>query len=193
MRRNEPGKRKWRPIASASCPALPQPKVPPVTPGVTRSTAQPPRSLTRAGTPQATAEPRGARAAPGWRGQLARQRLALRSVVDGIEFVNGELRASLQGDRLAIERFSIEGPGGAASGGSLRATGSARWQRPGAGPDQPAKAEISLQTQVERLRVSARADRRLTVSGAVEAQLSGARLPLRGNLEADPASFAPPE
>lgn len=145
------------------------------------------------GTAQADAELSGTRAAPRWSGQLAGQRLALRSVVDGIEFVNGELRASLQGDRLAIERFSIEGPGGAASGGSLRATGSARWQRPGAGPDQPAKAEISLQTQVERLRVSARADRRLTVSGAVEAQLSGARLQLRGNLKADQASFVLPD
>ena len=42
----------------------------------------------------------GTRATPQWSGQLRGDGLALRSLVDGIAFANGELRASLRGEEL---------------------------------------------------------------------------------------------
>jgi hypothetical protein len=47
----------------------------------------------------------GTRQAPDWSGRLQADGLALRSVVDGIEFGNGRLRARMQGQRLTIEEF----------------------------------------------------------------------------------------
>ena len=52
---------------------------------------------------------------------------------------------------------------------------------------------LQLEAQSEQLRVSVRADRRLTVSGKVLAQLQGQGLQLRGSLRADQASFVLPD
>jgi translocation and assembly module TamB len=137
------------------------------------------------GTLQADATLGGTRAAPQWRGQLQADQLGLRSVVDGFAFSNGVLRATLEGERIAIDRFELQGP----QGGSLSATGQAQWRL----VDGQRQPFIELQATARQLRVSNRADRRLTLSGQVTAQLSGPRLQIRGQLVADSALFVLPD
>ncbi len=143
------------------------------------------------GTLSADATLGGTRGAPEWRGSLQADELALRSVVDGFFFSGGQLRATLSGERITIERFSLNGPRGAEAGGTLVATGTAEWRRvEGSELRQPF---IHLETTATRLRVAARADRRLTLSGNVTADLAGAQLNLRGRLKADSATIVLPD
>ncbi|MBC7379826.1 MAG: translocation/assembly module TamB domain-containing protein [Burkholderiaceae bacterium] len=159
------------------------------------------------GTLDANATLAGTRKAPLWRGTLRADDLAVRSVVEGIEFSGGKLRATLNGQRLGIDEFSLRGaPGGGAaaragtapaqdsSGGLLTITGFAEWL-----PDAPAtssilnKVRMELSAKADSLRVTARADRRLIVSGALNARLVDKRIELRGNLKADQALFILPD
>ncbi|MBY0465974.1 MAG: translocation/assembly module TamB domain-containing protein, partial [Burkholderiales bacterium] len=94
---------------------------------------------------------------------------------------------TLSSNRMDITRFSILGAGGRERGGSLTLTGHATWAPP------PATPTVSLQARAERLNVSARADRRLTVSGDVTASLAQHTLHLRGKLKADQAQFTLPD
>lgn len=137
------------------------------------------------GTLQIDATLGGSRSAPDWRGTLQADQLALRSVVDGFEFSQGVLRASLSGERITVDRFELQG----ALGGALNAAGQAQWTSV-EGQRQP---QIDLQVQARQLRVSNRADRRLTLSGQMAAQLIGPRLTLRGRLKADSAQFVLPD
>jgi translocation and assembly module TamB len=133
----------------------------------------------------------GTRGSPQYSGTLNADQLALRSVVDGIAFTNGVLRARFTGERLTIDRFTLEGARGAAEGGTLEATGSAEW-RPltGSTTRQPL---IELQATADRLRVSSRVDRRLTLSGKLNLQLDGPALQVRGQLKADSAQITLPD
>jgi translocation and assembly module TamB len=135
----------------------------------------------------------GTRQAPDWSGRLQADGLALRSVVDGIEFGNGRLRARMQGQRLFIEEFLLQGAGGAV-GGTLSATGHAQWV-PGSDSDGGtlSRIQIDLDAQAQALRVSARADRRLVVSGQLQARLRSNRLDVQGRLQADQALFVLPD
>lgn len=143
------------------------------------------------GTLSADARLGGTRGSPAWTGNLQADELALRSVVDGIAFTNGQLRATLAGERIRVDRFSLQGPGGAASGGTLEASGQAEWRSvPGSLLRQP---YIELQAQAQRLRISSRPDRRLTLSGDASATLDGRLLQLRGQLKADSALFILPD
>lgn len=145
------------------------------------------------GTLDADAVLTGTRGAPQWRGNLAAQDLAVRSVVDGIDFSKGSLRARLDGQRLDIQEFTLQGAGGA-SGGLLSIKGSV-WWLPGGGPDASAvkRLRMELDATAQALRVSARADRRLALSGTVSARLADARLAIRGTLKVDQALFILPE
>jgi translocation and assembly module TamB len=135
----------------------------------------------------------GSRQSPNWSGQIQADGLALRSVVDGIEFGNGRLRARMQEQRLFIEEFSLQGAGGAA-GGTLTATGFALWMPAGDGPSGAlSRVQIDIDATAKALRVSARADRRMVVSGAVQARLRNARLDVQGTLTADQALFVLPD
>ncbi|HEX5738762.1 MAG TPA: translocation/assembly module TamB domain-containing protein, partial [Hydrogenophaga sp.] len=143
------------------------------------------------GTLAADATLSGTRGAPEWRGNLQADDLAVRSVVDGFFFSGGQLRATLEGERITIERFRLNGPRGAERGGTLTATGTAEWRRvEGSDLRQPF---IDLTVNANRLRVAARADRRLTVSGEITAALAGPQLQLRGQLKADSALFVLPD
>jgi translocation and assembly module TamB len=143
------------------------------------------------GTLSADARLGGTRGSPAWNGSLQADELALRSVVDGIAFTNGQLRATLAGERIRVDRFSLQGPGGAASGGTLEASGQAEWRSvPGSLLRQP---YIELKAQAQRLRISSRPDRRLTLSGEANATLDGRLLQLRGQLKADSALFILPD
>lgn len=133
----------------------------------------------------------GTRGTPHWSGNLQADQIALYSAVDGFAFSNGELRATLAGERLTIDRLHLQGPGGAEVGGTLSATGAAEWRRaPGQTLRQPF---IELQATASRLRVSSHVDRRLTLSGQIHARLAGPLLQIRGQLSADSAQFILPD
>lgn len=135
----------------------------------------------------------GQRDAPRWSGQLQGDDMAVRSAVDGVAFINGQLRATLDGDRLSIDRLALEGRGGAARGGTLVASGSARWRTTDTDGPRRLQPLIELQATATRLRASVRPDRRLTASGTVQARLDGPRLTLRGGLRADEALILLPD
>ena len=145
------------------------------------------------GTLDADATLSGTLGAPHWRGNLQASDLAVRSVVDGLDFSMGTLRASLDGQRLNIDQLSLKGAGGA-SGGTLAATGSVLWLPATAtNSSLGSRLKMTLEATAQALRVSTRADRRLVVSGKLSAQLNEATLQIRGNLKADQALFTLPE
>jgi translocation and assembly module TamB len=123
----------------------------------------------------------GTRSAPQLSGDLQASDLALRSVVDGIEFDRGRLRARFDGDRLRISEFSLQGAGANGSGGQLNAEGEAAWM--GGAP------QVRLKAQLQRLRASLRTDRQLTVSGQLEGKLSAAATEISGALSVDQAQL----
>ncbi|MEO8121248.1 MAG: translocation/assembly module TamB domain-containing protein, partial [Rhodoferax sp.] len=137
----------------------------------------------------------GTRAAPQWSGTLNADSLALRSIADGIEFSNGKLRSTLRGQRLDIQEFSLQGAtGGGGSGGLLSAKGFAQWLPDGTGATAGlTKISIELDAQAQALRLTARADRRLAVTGRLQVKLREAKLEIRGALKADQALFILPD
>lgn len=134
----------------------------------------------------------GTRAQPLWQGQLNADQLALRSVAEGIEFSQGELRALLDGQGMNIQHFRLLGAGGTA-GGDLVATGQARWAQDPASGTLNGGPHITLDAQARKLKVSARADRRLVVSGQLRLDLTPQQLKARGTVRADQALFILPE
>ena len=127
----------------------------------------------------------GTRAAPNLAGELQANDLALRSVVDGIEFGNGRLRARLDGTRMRINEFTLQGAGEKGSGGTLTAQGEAGWI--------DGKPQVQLDARLQRLRASIRTDRQLTVSGDVQASLKGQQTELTGKLVVDQARIILPD
>ncbi len=127
----------------------------------------------------------GTRAAPQLTGDLQANDLALRSVVDGIEFGNGRLRARLDGTRMRIEEFTLQGAGAKGAGGLMTAQGEAGWIE--------GRPQVQLNARLERLRASLRTDRQLTVSGELQASLKGDQTELTGKLVVDQARFILPD
>ena len=145
------------------------------------------------GTLDAKATLSGTAATPIWSGKLQANDLALRSVVDGIDFSQGTLRATLDGQRLEIDEFKLLGAGGA-SGGQLTVKGSVVWLPASTSANTAAaRLRMDLVAQARALRLSTRADRRLVMSGDLTATLAGARLAIGGTLKADQALFILPE
>ncbi|MGV8804556.1 MAG: translocation/assembly module TamB domain-containing protein [Polaromonas sp.] len=128
---------------------------------------------------------KGTRAAPSLSGTLQADDLALRSVVDGIEFGNGRLRAQLDGTRLKINEFTLQGAGAKGAGGSLTAHGEASWE--GGKPD------VRLDAKLDKLRASLRTDRQLTLSGNVQAHMIGNATQITGKLLVDQARILLPD
>ncbi|MDB5885312.1 MAG: hypothetical protein JWR74_1483 [Polaromonas sp.] len=127
----------------------------------------------------------GTRAAPNLAGDLQANDLALRSVVDGIEFGNGRLRARLDGTRMRISEFTLQGAGEKGTGGSLTAQGDAGWI--------DGKPQVQLDARLQRLRASIRTDRQVTISGDVQASLTGQQSELTGKLVIDQARILLPD
>ena len=127
----------------------------------------------------------GTRAAPQLKGDLQANDLALRSVVDGIEFGGGRLRATLDGNRMRVNEFTLQGAGGTDVGGTLTAQGEAVWVN-----SQP---QVTLYAKLDRLRASLRSDRQVTLSGNLQALLMGRLTELSGSLKVDQARFVLPE
>lgn len=126
----------------------------------------------------------GTRGDPQLRGTLEANDLALRSVVDGIELGNGRLRAQLEGTRMRINEFSLQGAGPRGTGGVLRAEGEAAWVA-----GQP---QVMLNTRLERLRVSVRNDRQITLSGQLQGLLVNGQPEINGLLKVDQARITLP-
>ena len=127
----------------------------------------------------------GNRAAPLLAGELQANDMALRSVVDGIEFGKGRLRATLDGTRMRINEFSLQGAGDKGTGGQLTAQGEAAWIG--------GKPQVQLTAKLARLRASIRTDRAVTVSGELQASLQGAQAELTGKLVVDQARILLPD
>lgn len=130
---------------------------------------------------EANATLSGTRATPQLHGKLQAQNLALRSVVDGVELSDGSLQATLQGDSLTIDNFTLKGAGG----GDVTARGTVGW--PGGKPG------MDIQAQARQLRVTTRPDMRITVSGQLAAKLQDTQLHLDGALKVDNARITLPE
>jgi translocation and assembly module TamB len=145
------------------------------------------------GTLAASATLSGTRANPLWNGKLQADQLALRSIVNGISFSRGELRATLAGERITIDRFYLQGRGGVETGGTLLASGTTEFRRVTVDGVSQRQPTINLQATATKLRVSSRADRRLTLSGQLQAELVGTALQIRGGLRADSALFVLPD
>ena len=146
------------------------------------------------GTLDADATLSGKRSNPAWKGTLKARDMAVRSVVDGIDFSQGVMRLQVSGQHLEIAQLELQGAGGAA-GGRLQISGSADWLpgTGGTGATAASRVRMALQAKAQTFRVSAKPDQRLVVSGDLNAQLSNARLVLRGALVADQALFVLPE
>ena len=127
----------------------------------------------------------GTRAAPQLTGDLQADDLALRSVVDGVEFGNGKLRAKLDGGRMRITEFALQGAGDKGTGGTLAAQGEAAWVN--------GQAFVTLDAKLNRLRASLRSDRQVTLSGNLQAVLAGRQTQMTGSLKVDQARFILPE
>ena len=146
----------------------------------------------------------GTRADPRWHGSLLAERMALRSVLDGVDLRDGSLRATLEGKVLRIDQFRIAGGSGSGArilgrsgnrssapkdGGELNASGELRWS---AGADGAPEISMQLQAQARRLQLQVRADRQLSVSGPLTLRLAQGRLSLGGELVADRATLVLP-
>ena len=127
----------------------------------------------------------GTRATPNLAGNLQANDLALRSVVDGIEFGNGRLRARLDGTRMLIDEFTLQGAGEKGTGGNLTAQGEAGWI--------DGKPQVQLNAKLQQLRASIRTDRQVTVSGDVLASLKNGQTELVGKLVIDQARILLPD
>ena len=131
---------------------------------------------------------------PRWDGKLQARNLAVRSVVDGIDFSQGRLDARLHGQQIDIQEFSLQGaPTSAGSGGQLALTGSIFWLPGNSEADFLSRLSMALEMQAKALRLSTRSDRRVVVSGKVATQLRDARLSLSGSLAADQALITLPD
>jgi translocation and assembly module TamB len=148
------------------------------------------------GTLDASLSLSGTRSQPQWQGRLQADQLAARSAVQGIEFSQGKMQARLQGQSLVLESLSLRGAG--AQGGELQARGQVQFNAKPLAQANPQTnplrwADLALQIEAKNLRVSNRADRRLSVSGDVTARMAQGQLQLRGGLKADQALFILPD
>ncbi len=163
------------------------------------------------GTLNASATLSGTRNAPQWAGTLGADNMAVRSVVDGVDLQGGRLRATLRGTQLDITEFSLQGGHGSSAriagysgnrtaapqdGGTLTGKGRISW-----GADSEAAQAASgmsgitmaLQAEARALQVMVRADRQVSVSGQLQAQLQQGQISLRGKLTTDRATIILPD
>lgn len=138
----------------------------------------------------------GTRKRPEWNGTLQARELALRSVVDGIDFSQGQLDATLHDQQLDLQTFTLRGANsgsGKADGGLLTLRGSLFWRPQTDAAALSQQIEMALQAELQSLRLSTRPDRRLVASGTLSADFKDGKLGLRGALSADQALFTLPD
>ena len=134
--------------------------------------------------------------------------MAVRSVVDGVDLQGGRLRATLQGNQLNITEFRLQGGRGSSAriagfsgnrtaaaqdGGTLTATGRVTWGDSATAATGLSGIAMSLQAEAKALQVLVRADRQVSVSGTLQAQLQQGQISLRGKLTTDRATIILPD
>jgi translocation and assembly module TamB len=127
----------------------------------------------------------GTRAQPRLDGTLNADELALRSVVEGVELRNGRLRARLDGERLRVDEFVLQGAGEGASEGTVVAQGVGEWTATG--------LQLEATAKLTRLRASIRSDRDITVSGDLSARVDAQGTDVKGKLVVDRARIELPQ
>ena len=158
------------------------------------------------GTFSADATLSGTRLDPRWQGTLQASKLGITSLLDGVDLRNGSLDGSFSGNQLNITRLRFEGGQGSSarilgysgnlsaapvSGGELIGQGSIRWDKQGDGAGSGLRMQFNAEAR--KLQVLVRADRQLSVSGNLAAQLDQGLWTLRGKLTADRAAILLPE
>ena len=113
--------------------------------------------------------------APAYTGALTGERVAVRNLLQGVDFKDGQLKVRLDGETARIESLRLRG-----GDGLLTAQGQARFGN---------KPELQLQAKAEKLRVLGRVDRQLVLSGQTQLQLTTERLNLDGQITADSGLF----
>ena len=146
----------------------------------------------------------GSRQAPQWQGRIDAKQLALRSLVDGIDLHDGQLRTVLHSNRLEIKEWSWRGGQGSQAriagysgnltpaprdGGYLQGSGNIHWNQGGA----DSGIRLQLEAQAHALQVLVRADRQASLSGKLQAQLEQGQLTLRGQLQVHRAAILLPD
>ena len=138
--------------------------------------------------------------APQLSGQISADDLAVRSVLDGVDLKDGRLRAQLQGEHLRITELTLAG--GASSGARILGPSGNLTRAPKEGGRLTAHGDIAWQGQAVRLDMAARAealqvlvraDRQLSLSGDLRAQLQDGQWALTGQLRTDRASLLLPD
>lgn len=160
------------------------------------------------GTLDARATLSGTRDMPAWSGTLAADNLAVRSVVDGVDLQGGRLRATLRGNQLDITELRLEGGRGSGAriagfsgnrtaapvdGGTLTGQGRISWGSASETATGMSGIAMSLQADANALQVLVRADRQVSVSGQLNAQLQNGQISLRGKLTTDRATIILPD
>jgi translocation and assembly module TamB len=118
--------------------------------------------------------------APTLNGTVNGDRLAVRWPDQGLRLRNGELRATLAGDSLQLQRFAFEGNSGRALiDGNVRFAGG--------------EATMNLKLVADKLEALSRPDRTVIVSGQATVVRDARRFAVEGNFKADRAlvEFAP--
>ena len=154
------------------------------------------------GTLEADAALSGTRGNPQWSGQLSADKLTVRSLLDGVDLQDGQLRATLAGNRVNITEFSLKGGRGSSAriagfsgnrtpppvdGGSLQGSGSVQWG------SSAADLRMDFKARASQLQVLVRADRQASISGTLDATLRERQFKLRGDLRIDRASILLPD
>jgi translocation and assembly module TamB len=118
--------------------------------------------------------------APTLNGTVNGDRLAVRWPDQGVRLRNGQLRATLAGDSLQLQRFAFEGNSGRATiDGNVRFAGS--------------ETAMNLKLVADKLEALSRPDRTVIVSGQASVVRDARRFAVEGSFKADRAlvEFAP--
>ena len=124
---------------------------------------------------------------PQLHGTLNMDDLGVRSIVDGIAFSGGRLRARLNGQRMDISEFSMQGSPARTGllgtqridGGSINITGYTQW---GGGADLLDSIRVQLSGKINQLQLFTLPDRMIALSGDINAGFTGRKLTLRSGL-----------
>jgi translocation and assembly module TamB len=112
---------------------------------------------------------------PEIRGELRGSQLAARNLLQGVDMKDGELSLALVGSKAQIETFRMR-----AGDGTLTITGQG---------DLGAKPSAQLLLKAQNFQALGRIDRRLSLSGEAQMQLSREQMVLRGKLKVDDGLF----
>lgn len=122
---------------------------------------------------QAKAEVGGTLGAPQYRGQVKGQNLGLGQALMGINFTDGQLQMDLQGEQVKLTQLVAQA---GTQGGRVSVEGEATL---GAAP----QARLSL--KADRFALLQRVDRRVVVSGDLQAALGAENMDVDGRLQVD--------